>query len=454
MRFQYVFVFLLIARAGYCFDCPAGISQSQAALQLQEIVAEAQQDFQRGNYSGAADRFRQALCFAPQNGSIYYGLGLAEAAANHFDLARAALDHAIRLSPGATNILLALAQVNASAGNIEEAIRVLAEREHLGAAPSSEQQDVMQLRAQLAQALLSQSRSELALAQLLRLRRMGVHDPATMLTLATLENNLGAWGDAIKDCTTAIDDPTTTPVQRSTAATVAGLAFKNQSKYDDAARMFDAAIQQQPSEIACLALAEVYDRIEKMGQAVNVLKSCGAKLPESTAVATALGRNLVNAGNYEEGRAVLTRVTQNTSGQPEAWRWLAQAQTSLGEYQKAIESLETIARIQPGYLMIDTMIAQAILKTGHPDYQQALKYLDRAAQTSPADPNVFYLRGKVYLSASRYNEAIEAFQKALQLGPDSSLTYYQFGRALAAAGRQVEARQQFERVQLLKSIGK
>jgi Flp pilus assembly protein TadD len=104
--------------------------------------------------------------------------------------------------------------------------------------------------------------------------------------------------------------------------------------------------------------------------------------------------------------------------------------------------------------MIGTMIAQAILKTEHPDYQQALKYLDRAAQTSPADPNVFYLRGKVYFSTGRYSEAIEAFQKAVQLGPDSSLTCYQFGRALAAAGRQAEARQQFERLQLLKSIGK
>jgi tetratricopeptide (TPR) repeat protein len=313
MRFQYVFIFLLIAPAGYCSDCPADVSQPRASVRLQEIVAEAQQEFQRGNYSGAADRFRQVLCFVPQNSFIYYGLGLAEAAANHFDLARAALDHANRLSPGATNILLALAQVNTSAGNIEEAVRVLAERERLGAATSSEQQDAMQLRAQLAQALLSQGRSELALAQLLRLKQMGMHDAATMLALSTLENNLGAWGDAVKDCSAVIDDPATTPAQRSTAATVAGLAFRNEGRYDEAARMFDTAIQQQPSEIACLALAEVYDRIEKMGQAVTVLKSCGVKLPESTAIATALGRNLVNSGNYEEGRVVLTRVTQSTS---------------------------------------------------------------------------------------------------------------------------------------------
>jgi tetratricopeptide (TPR) repeat protein len=452
MKIHCALLFLLAAGPGYCVACPAGISEAQATLQLRDLVAGAQGAFEHGDYPQAADHFRQAICYAPQNGSLYYGLGLAEAAASHFDRAHTALEQANRLSPGTPHLLLALAQVSASAGNIDEAVRLLAERDRLGTAPAAEQQDAPQLRAQLAQALLAQNRLELALAQLLRLKQMGAAGPPALLTLATLENNLCAWSDATEDSAKVAGDPATTPAQRAAATAVAGLAFKNANKPDDAIRMLEASVQWEVSEVACLALADVHNRREQMQKALDLLKSCAAKLPQSAAVATELGKNLVTTGGYEEAETVLRGVTQTAPGEPEAWRWLAQAQTSRGDYGSAVESLQQIARIKPDYPTIDTMIAQAILKAENPDYAQALQYLDRAAKASAAEPDVFYLRGKVFFSMGRFNEAIESLQKAVQLGPNA-LTCYQLGRALHAVGREAEARQQFERVQLFKSIG-
>jgi tetratricopeptide (TPR) repeat protein len=433
-------------------ECPADISTGNAPRQIQTLVTQAQEAFQHGTYSQAADRFRQAICYAPQNSALYYGLGLAEAAGNRFDQARIALEQADRLAPHTSHVLLALAQVVASEGNLDRAVRVLADRELLGVAPAEEQQDALQLRARLAQAFLAKNQLELALAQLLRLKQEGELDPATLLTLATLENNLGASTDTVQDADKVINHPSATPAQRAAATAVAGLAFKNLDRREDAIRSLNASIQLQPTEIACLAIADLYNRTEQMTKAADVLNLCASKLPDSSVISIEQGKGLVTMGAYEQAENVLRRLTQTAPREQEAWRWLAQAQTSRGDNRSAVESLEHIARIAPDYPMINIMVAQAILREQNPDYPKALQYLDRASQLSATDPDVYYLRGKTLFLMGRFKEAVQPLEKAVELGPNS-LTCYQLGRALHAVGRDAEARQQFERVQLFKIVG-
>ncbi len=129
------FGLLLFARLVWGADsCPATDSSQAPAQQFAKYTSQAQEAFQANDYSKAATSFRAALCFAPENGSLYYGLGLAEAAASHFDRARDALLHARRLSPGEPGVLLSLAQVNASAGNFDESISNLAQLDQLAPA--------------------------------------------------------------------------------------------------------------------------------------------------------------------------------------------------------------------------------------------------------------------------------------------------------------------------------
>ncbi len=71
-------------------------------------------------------------------------------------------------------------------------------------------------------------------------------DSAVLLTLATLENNLGAYADAERDAN-AVSAGNVTREQRSTAAAIAGLAYKNEKKNEDAIRSFRASIELSPS---------------------------------------------------------------------------------------------------------------------------------------------------------------------------------------------------------------
>jgi predicted Zn-dependent protease len=435
-------------------SCPAPDASQVPAQQFRRYASEAQEAFQANDYRKAAASFRTALCFAPKNGSLYYGLGLAEAAASSFDRAREALMEARRLAPSEPAILLSLAQVNASAGNLDESVSNLAQLERCSSGHQNEEQkqSAIQLRAQLGQALVAQNRFDLALAQLLRVKQAGVSEPAVLLTLATLENNLGAYADAERDANSALA-ANVNGEQRSTAAAIAGLAYKNEKKNDDAIRSFQASIQSAPSEIACLALTEIFETNAEPAKAIEVAESCSTAIPHSAPIAVALGRNLVNAGRHEEGASVLQGVTLSAPGEAEGWRWLAQAETLLGDYPKSVEALEKLERAAPEYPMIDSMLGQAMLKADHPDYDRALQYLNRAVRTTPSDADLYFMLGKTYFAMGRYAESADSLRKATQLGSNSSLVYYQLGRALEKQGRDGEAKQQFETVRLLKSIG-
>jgi tetratricopeptide (TPR) repeat protein len=329
---------------------------------------------------------------------------------------------------------LELAQAAAAAGDYEVAIAKLAAAERLEPGNPA----VAQLHAHLGGALLQQRKLDLALAQLLRARRAGWDDPSIRLMLATLENNLGAYSDAIRDAASLDSNAAATVPQRATAAAIAGLAYKNQKRNEDAIRLLKHAVELAPSETAYLALSEIYEASDS----VKLLEQGAAALPGSQRIALALGRNLVNAGDNQRAVALLTGVSD-----PEALHWLAQARSSLGDFRAATESLQELARRKPDYPMIDTMIAQSLLKWDPPEYEQALHFLDRA----PADPDVYYLRGKIYFSQGRYAEAVKPLQRAIELDPTGSLSYYQLGQVFQKLGRETEAKELFDKVRFLKT---
>ena len=443
---QRAILLLAIVTAAFAGDCPS------APGDLQKLGQAAREAFERGDYAQAAASFRRALCAAPGNAGLFHGLGLAEAAAGHFDEAGKALEQADRLSPHDFAILLARAQVEASAGHFEQAAHQLGEAERLEPANSAQARSaVAQLHEQLGGALLQQRKLDLALSQLLRARQAGQDDPSIRLMLATLENNLGAYSDAIRDASSLDNSAVATVPQKATAAVIAGLAYKNLKQNDEAIRLLKHAIELAPGEIAYLTLAEVYEMSDQTAEAAKLLEQAAAALPGSQRIALALGRALVNAGDNQRAAVVLGGMTQQPGADPEAWQWLAQAEASLGEFQKATEALEQLARRKPDYPTIDVMIAQSLLKWETPDYEQALRALDRASQTAPADPDVYYMRGKIYFALGKYADAVKPLERAIELGPTISLPYYQLGQVFQKLGREAEAKQQFDKVRFLKS---
>jgi tetratricopeptide (TPR) repeat protein len=443
-----VFLPLLLAR-GIFAQCPARLPASEAAqARFQELERSGREAFQQRDFVGAAQNLRQAVCFAPANARAWHELALAEAASGDFLRADASLTRAERLAPRDFGILLSHAQVQLSLNQPDLARRTL---HRAGQLQPTAPQTLGQLYVLLGRTYVEHKQPEAAIAAFLRARLAGPLDVESLLLLATMENSQGAYADAVQDALLVLNSrPAATDGQKGAAAAIAGLAYENQKLQHDAVRMLEAANRLAPTPTSYLALARIHETTGKLSEAIRVLQEARTALPGSTAIAIALGRNLVNAGDARLALDVLTQVTLQSPGELEAWRWLAEARNSLGQAPASIAALKELAGRAPGYPMIDVMIAQAYLKQDPVDYENALRMLERAEKTSPSDPDIFYMRGKIYAEQGRFEDAVGPLRRAIDLTPTAATSYYQLGLVYRKLDRPREAAQQFDRFNFLK----
>ncbi|HMJ60895.1 MAG TPA: tetratricopeptide repeat protein, partial [Bryobacteraceae bacterium] len=250
-------------------------------------------------FSEAIRDFKEAACLDPRDARIFYALGSSEAAAGDFLSARKALATADRLQPVNPLPLAMLVRVNVSMGDVDSLKATLSETAVRFPANSD-------LHATLAQFLLQNKLSDLALAEALRSQKAGGATAQSMLDLAVLENTVGAYDDAIRN-SAALEGQTGLPAAlRASAAGVAGLSYESAGQREPAIAHLRAAIQLDPSqENSYLALAFLLEKAQQYGEAVEVLEQGRGKLPQSTSLLLPLGSNLILAEKYTAGIDVL-----------------------------------------------------------------------------------------------------------------------------------------------------
>ena len=433
---------LLVASRGIFAQCP------DSPARFRELERSGQQAFQQRDFVRAARDLRQAVCFAPANARAWHELGLAEAASGDFRGADASLTKAEHLAPRDMGVLLSHAQAQLSLDRPDLARDTLHRAAHLQPAiPEA----LSRLYALLGRAYVEHKQAESAIAAFLRAKQTDPLDVESLLLLATMENNQGAYADAVQDLLPLLEGGLpATDAQKAAAASIAGLACKNQNRPDDAIRWFEQATHLARTPTGYLALAEIYETSGKLPEAIKILHQARAAIPDSGAIAVALGRNLINAGDALLAVDVLNDVILQFPSELEARHWLAEARMSLGQGAAAIAALRELAQRAPDYPMIDVTIVQALLKQDPVDYESALRALERTEKSSPADPDIYYLRGKIYADQGRLEEAVAPLRRAIELAPAAAPSYYQLGLVYRKLGRDSDAAAQFDRFTFLK----
>src|SRR5262249_4722168 len=152
-----------------------------------------------------------------------------------------------------------------------------------------------------------------------------------------------AYADAVREASQLENDSTLPASLRAASAAVAGLASKNLDRPDEAIPHLQRAIELGPAELgailetACLALAEIYQMQQDSAAARSVLEQGRKRLPRSSRLALALGRNLAESGDAA-AIPLLQALIAKSPAEDEAYKWLAQAHTSLGEVRLATET--------------------------------------------------------------------------------------------------------------------
>ena len=426
-----------------CAQCPESPSR------FQELEKAAQEAFAHRDFARAVEYLRKAACYAASNPRAWHELGLAEAAAGDFHSADTALTKAANLAPRDSGILLSYAQVQLSLGNVDQARATL----HRAAQPGSAAPQLLApMYVQVGRAYMERKEFDPALAAFLRAQQAGPVDVETLLLLATIENSQGAYADAARNARLILDSGSPVPdAQKGAAAAIAGLACKNQKHFGDAINLLEKANALAPTPTSYLALAEIHASTGKPAEAARVLHAAHAALPDNTAIGIALGRNLIETGDNPAAADVLAEITRHSPDEGEAWHRLAEARIALGQGGAAIAALQELTRRNPNYPMIDVMLAQAYLKQEPVDYSKALDMLERAEKTSPLDPDIYYLRGKIYAEQGRLEDAIPPLRRAIALAPTAATSYYQLGLVYRKLNRPADAAQEFERFNFFKS---
>ncbi|HEY6987285.1 MAG TPA: tetratricopeptide repeat protein [Bryobacteraceae bacterium] len=437
---------LIFCASLYAEDCaPKTLTPRETQRRLSELAKSAQAEMAQHRFQQAAHDLREAACLDPRDSKIFYGLGSMEAASGNFLEARKALVTADRLQPGSPLSLAMLVRVNASMGDVDSMKAALSQLAVRFAANS-------ELHAALAQFLLQNKFSDLALAESLRSQKAGSTSPQSMLDLAVLENTVGAYDDAIRNAV-ALESQAALPASvRASAAGIAGLSYESSGQREPAMAHLQTAIQLDPSrENSYLALSFLLEKAERYNEAAAILEQGRAKLPQSTALLLPLGSNLILAEKYAEGISVLQELLRKSPNEYDAYLKLADAFRKTGGGDKEIKILRELESRKPDYPQIHLLLARALLNFEPVDYSGTLDELALAEQASTPDAEIFYLRGKVYLATHRNHEAVAALQHAIELGPMDPSPYYQLGRLYEKLGQPEKAKDTFARMQYLKS---
>lgn len=430
-------------------ECPSPpVNPEEAIARFHELDKKAQVEFRRGEFARAAEDFRQGACVSPENLRAYYelfGIAIGAAAAGDFDQARQVLKEADARRPGYPLPLAMLVKVNLTSRDtdqVKESLRAAAER-----FPNDGR-----LHAEFVKDLLHQQFPDLALAEALRFEQSGDRDVEATITLAVLENNSGAFGDAVRHGVAIEERPELQNETRASGAAIAGLAYENLGQLVKAVQHLQRVTEFAPArEEPYLALARIYEKQEDAKAAVEILEQGRKQVRDSPKLLFALGSSLVSAGQYPVAVKVLEELVQSSSAEPDAYPKLAEAYRAMGEAGRSTATLRMLAQRKPAYPMIHIAIAESMLAGDPSDYPAVLAELAAAEKASPTDYDVPYLRGKVYLATGKYREAIAAFRRAISLRPAEAGAYYQLGLAYRKSGQETLAKEQFERVEYLKS---
>jgi tetratricopeptide (TPR) repeat protein len=441
-----VLLALLPTTTVFAQDCAQpNLSSQERLTRFQELDQQAQAAMQEKRFRDAVALYRNATCLAPNSPRGFYGLGVAEAASGEFLSARESMRKADSLQPTSPLPLVIEVRIDFSLKDLSALKADL--REEASRFPSN-----AQLHGLLAQFLAEKKLTILALAESLRAHQAGSADMESKVQLAALENGAGAYDDAIRNAKAVEGQATLSNTVRASAAGIAGLSYESIGQRDEAVAQLQEAIRFDPSrENSYLALADVFEHAQNYPQAVEVLKQGREHLPHSVALLLPFGSDLIRMGKLQEGTDVLRQLLRQKPDEDQAYLSVADASRKMGKPQQEIDALSELARRKPNYPMIHILIARAMLDADPVDYAKILDELSKAEKSAPTDPEIFYLRGKVFLATNRYQDAVIALKRSIEFRPMEPGPYYQLGRLYQKLGKSSLAREQFKRLELLET---
>jgi len=226
---------------------------------------------------------------------------------------------------------------------------------------------------------------------------------------------------------------------------VQGLNAVSAYKYDDAARLFKAALEKAPDfTMARFRLANVY---ASMGETAEATKQIVAALAEASRLPDREARYIraldaYIARNYDEATKQYKELADRYPYDLEPRQFLAQVYLSREQWQEAIEQANAMAQIDPQSHSTYAVLGSAHL--GLKEYNQALTEFRKYADLEPGSSNAHHLLADAYRAQGVPDLAATEYRKALAADPAFHFSTVSLAEVEAVRGQPEEAERLLE----------
>lgn len=405
-----------------------------------EIVAKIQEPSYRdllegrillaeGNPKEALARLDAGVRRWPNNAGARYLAGRAAMELGDFERAASEFREAYRSGPEETEASLALASLELSRGDYQEAAEFASK--FLSTKGFTERPSAAEAYAVIARAATALDEFAIARDAAKKLGQMPGQKARATVELAAVERKAGgpkAAAAAIEKSGVDLSDPANEAALR---ALVDDLVATSRS--DDALRLVDAGIASHPE---AAAFHDLRGRVlSNRGASDDAKQSFERALAIDPEFAPALSALATLAFQGKDAAKAIELADRAAKARPNDSSFAYQAAQFLlatGRSDEAAERLRAIVRLDPGNAAARNDLAWILADRGQ-ELDLALSLAQQASALAPS-ADVLDTLGWVQLQRKDAAAAAESFRRALELRPDAPSIRYRLGLALAAGG--------------------
>lgn len=193
--------------------------------------------------------------------------------------------------------------------------------------------------------------------------------------------------------------------------------------YEEAIKAFESSINEKYHSYKYYeARAAIADKYDRYGEAIN-------DYTRSMTIMTSDDLNMKRAIDYyklkyyQDAEYDFTAVMMTSAKyRMSAYAWRAKARVAQGKYADALDDLNKVIKLGSETAEVDKTMAEVYQSLG--DTQKAMTYVAKAVSANPDDPELYYLRGKLFYKTKDANQALNDYKKALALKPDYTEAKY------------------------------
>lgn len=230
--------------------------------------------------------------------------------------------------------------------------------------------------------------------------------------------------------------------------------YESTGKNERALATYDLISNESPlqSSIA-IRKADNYNRLDRIEEALEILKAQAAREPKSLRPVAALGDILRSRKRYAEAIDYYDKVIELIpNAEAKHWSFFFSRGTCyerIKNWPMAEADLKKALGLSPnraevlnylGYSWVDQML----------NLKEGMRLIEKAVRLKPGDGYIVDSLGWAHYRLKNYHKAVEFLNRAVELRPEDPTLNDHLGDALWRTGRQLEARYQWEQALSLK----